>query len=102
MQTGKIGAAQTIPISCGPKRFRLALSYRSGSSPVRLSGRLPAETGARARWSAARAAPIFRIMASTAPIGRVVATELKPSTPHQFYFRADPGGGVGIGTLVRV
>ena len=25
-------------------------------------------------------------MAHAAPIGRVVATELKPSTPHQFYF----------------
>ncbi|HET8622859.1 MAG TPA: hypothetical protein VFM14_04805 [Gemmatimonadales bacterium] len=36
------------------------------------------------------------------PVGRVVATELKPSTPHQFYFRTERDGVVGIGTLVRV
>jgi DNA helicase HerA-like ATPase len=41
-------------------------------------------------------------MAAALPIGRVVATELKPSTPHQFYFRTDPGKAVGIGALVRV
>ena len=41
----------------------------------------------------------------TAParsVGRVVATEVKPSTPHQFYFRTEARSGVGIGTLVRV
>lgn len=36
------------------------------------------------------------------PIGRVVATELKPSTPHQFYFWTDREAPVGIGTIVRV
>ena len=41
-------------------------------------------------------------MPSALPIGRVVATESKPSTPHQFFFRTDPGAAVGIGTLVRV
>jgi hypothetical protein len=41
-------------------------------------------------------------MTAPLPIGRVVATELKPSTPHQFYFRTERDGAVGIGTLVRV
>ena len=36
------------------------------------------------------------------PIGRVVATELKPSTPHQFYFWTAREAPVGIGTIVRV
>ncbi|HEX5385254.1 MAG TPA: hypothetical protein VFW66_00990 [Gemmatimonadales bacterium] len=35
-------------------------------------------------------------------IGRVVATELKPATPHQFWFRAARGAAVGIGAVVRV
>ncbi len=39
---------------------------------------------------------------SDAPIGRVVATELKPSTPHQFYFWTAREAPVGIGTIVRV
>jgi hypothetical protein len=37
-----------------------------------------------------------------APIGRVVATELKPSTPHQFYFWTARVSEVGIGAIVRV
>ncbi len=41
-------------------------------------------------------------MTPTRPVGHVVATELKPSTPHQFFFRVEPGAAVGIGTLVRV
>src|SRR6188472_646146 len=36
------------------------------------------------------------------PVGRVVATELKPSTPHQFYFWTAQASPVGIGALVRV
>jgi len=36
------------------------------------------------------------------PIGRVVATELKPSTPHQFYFWTARESAVGIGAIVRV
>ncbi len=39
---------------------------------------------------------------SAAPIGRVVATEQKPSTPHQFYFWAAASAPVGIGAIVRV
>lgn len=37
-----------------------------------------------------------------APIGRVVATELKPSTPHQFHFWTRARTEVGIGAIVRV
>jgi hypothetical protein len=36
------------------------------------------------------------------PVGRVVATELKPSTPHQFYFWTARESAVGIGAIVRV
>ena len=39
---------------------------------------------------------------SGTPIGRVVATELKPSTPHQFYFWSKRNSPIGIGTIVRV
>jgi hypothetical protein len=35
-------------------------------------------------------------------IGRVVATELKPSTPHQFFFWTAREANLGIGTIVRV
>ena len=38
----------------------------------------------------------------TAPIGRVVATELKPSTPHQFHFWTARESPIGIGAIVRV
>lgn len=37
-----------------------------------------------------------------APVGRVVATELKPSTAHQFYFWTAKESAVGIGAIVRV
>ena len=36
------------------------------------------------------------------PIGRVVATELKPSTPHQFHFWTALESPIGIGAIVRV
>jgi DNA helicase HerA-like ATPase len=36
------------------------------------------------------------------PVGRVVATELKPSTPHQFYFWTAQQSPIGIGAIVRV
>ena len=35
-------------------------------------------------------------------VGRVVATELKPSTPHQFYFWTARESPIGIGVIVRV
>lgn len=39
---------------------------------------------------------------TTPPIGRVVATELKPATPHQFHFWTATETSVGIGAIVRV
>ncbi|MDQ8154256.1 MAG: ATP-binding protein [Gemmatimonadota bacterium] len=36
------------------------------------------------------------------PIGRVVATERKPNTPHEFHFWTALDAPVGIGTIVRV
>jgi hypothetical protein len=35
-------------------------------------------------------------------IGRVVATEQRPSTPHEFQFWTSPGASIGIGSIVRV
>jgi hypothetical protein len=37
-----------------------------------------------------------------APLGRVVATERKPNTPHEFHFWTALDSPVGIGTIVRV
>ena len=37
-----------------------------------------------------------------APVGRVVATELKPATPHQFHFWTANETPIGIGAIVRV
>ena len=37
-----------------------------------------------------------------APIGRVVGTERKPNTPHEFHFWTGADASVGIGTLVKV
>ena len=39
---------------------------------------------------------------SADPVGRVVATELKPSTPHQFHFWTARDTPIGIGAIVRV
>jgi DNA helicase HerA-like ATPase len=36
------------------------------------------------------------------PLGRVVATERKPNTPHEFHFWTSLESPVGIGTIVRV
>src|SRR5580765_7764836 len=36
------------------------------------------------------------------PVGRVVATERKPSTPHQFHFWTARESPIGIGAIVRV
>jgi hypothetical protein len=38
----------------------------------------------------------------TLPVGRVVATELKPSTPHQFHFWTATDSPIGIGAIVQV
>ncbi len=36
------------------------------------------------------------------PIGRVVGTERKPNTPHEFHFWTGPESDIGIGALVKV
>jgi uncharacterized protein len=41
-------------------------------------------------------------MPETPPLGQVVATELKPSTPHQFHFWTARESPIGIGAIVRV
>ena len=41
-------------------------------------------------------------MPDTSPLGQVVATELKPSTPHQFFFWTARESPIGIGAIVRV
>ena len=38
----------------------------------------------------------------SAPLGRVVATERRPNTPHEFHFWTALDSPVGIGTIVRV
>ncbi|MBI3790157.1 MAG: ATP-binding protein, partial [Gemmatimonadetes bacterium] len=39
---------------------------------------------------------------AAAPLGRVVATERRPSTPHEFHFWTALDAPVGIGSIVRV
>ena len=39
---------------------------------------------------------------SSPTVGRVVATELKPSTPHHFFFWTSRDSPIGIGAIVRV
>ncbi len=41
-------------------------------------------------------------MTADLAVGRVVATELKPSTPHQFFFWTPRESPIGIGAIVRV
>jgi hypothetical protein len=41
-------------------------------------------------------------MTERIPVGRVVATEQRPSTPHQFFFWTARDTAVGIGAIVRV
>ena len=38
----------------------------------------------------------------TTPLGRVVATERKPNTSHEFHFWTAVDAPIGIGTIVRV
>ena len=40
--------------------------------------------------------------AAETPIGRVVATEAKPATPHQFHFWTATDTSIGIGAIVKV
>src|SRR5690606_26500958 len=42
------------------------------------------------------------VTATRTPIGRVVGTERKPNTPHEFHFWTAPDSPVGIGALVKL
>jgi DNA helicase HerA-like ATPase len=42
------------------------------------------------------------VTAPVPPVGRVIATELKPSTPHLFHFWTARDSPIGIGAIVRV
>src|SRR5260221_8810096 len=42
------------------------------------------------------------IMGKPTALGRVVATERRPNTPHEFHFWTSLDSPVGIGTIVRV
>jgi len=46
--------------------------------------------------------PTPPLPSGTAPIGRVVATELKPAPPHQFHFWTANETSIGIGAIVKV
>jgi hypothetical protein len=46
--------------------------------------------------------PINDFDSAALPLGRVVATERKPNTPHEFHFWTALDSPVGIGTIVRV
>ena len=41
-------------------------------------------------------------MTTITPLGRVVATERRPNTPHEFHFWTSLDSPVGVGTIVRV
>ena len=41
-------------------------------------------------------------MTTATPLGRVVATERRPNTPHEFHFWTGLDSPVGVGTIVRV
>src|SRR5438093_4521486 len=49
-----------------------------------------------------RSSRTYFCMNENLPVGRVVATELKPSTPHQFHFWTARESPIGIGAIVRV
>src|SRR5918911_2421922 len=38
----------------------------------------------------------------SSPVGRIVATERRPNTPHEFHFWTAVDSAIGIGTIVRV
>src|SRR5262249_5729929 len=66
-------------------------------------GRRPERLGLPRSAAAPRVVPPAetRVVNATA-IGRVVATELKPSTPHEFHFWTATETSIGIGAIVKV
>ena len=56
-------------------------------------------------WPAVDAEPVSGGLARAdlaPPLGRVVATERRPNTPHEFHFWTALDAPIGIGTIVRV
>ena len=58
--------------------------------------------GASRLTPAPASAVVTAPLESAAPLGRVVATERRPNTPHEFHFWTALASPVGIGTIVRV
>src|SRR6185369_2747008 len=94
------------------------MRFRAGFSPKYRRWRCPIRGGTR--WSTVYATvrnscgpcsdrrvdlemPESPFPGSSAPtLGRVVATERRPNTPHEFHFWTALDSPVGIGTIVRV
>jgi hypothetical protein len=57
---------------------------------------------ARRLTPAFASAVVTELPEPAAPLGRVVATERRPNTPHEFHFWTALSSPVGIGTIVRV
>src|SRR5262249_38313881 len=70
-----------------------------GAAAARAAGRALGQDGLR--YSRRRGIPSSRAM-SASVMGRVVATEKKPNTAHEFHFWTSLDSPVGIGTIVRV
>src|SRR5205807_2462715 len=104
---GVLSASPALPEPPRPALGSITLSYpRRGDVP---EGTRPVRPHPASRISH----PVSRLSASEGrlvierrhlapPIGRVVATEQKPATPHQFHFWTATETTIGIGAIVRV
>jgi uncharacterized protein len=73
---------------------------RSTSTPVPIPDRAPRSLPVTNPPAPSTAAP--PAVSPAVPLGRVVATERKPNTPHEFHFWTAIDAPIGIGTIVRV
>src|SRR6266581_2672072 len=80
--------------------------YTVGPAVVSFTSRGGILEGPRAPGSPAASQPHVSVaeagVVTITPIGRVVATELKPATPHQFHFWTATETSIGIGAIVKV
>ena len=89
-------------------RIRTRNGYRGSRSPTsccswRVTQRRPLRVKRSRCWAKALVERRERQREQTqSAIGRVVGTERKPNTPHEFHFWTAPDSDVGIGTLVKV
>src|SRR5688500_3360721 len=103
-----------MPLPCerAPTRFRGGCSPRPRRSRCRMaagtrwrtaSGTAKSFSGPSAEHGGppGAAVPLFPSR-FVMPLGRVVATERRPNTPHEFHFWTAIDSPVGIGTIVRV